>query len=120
MIITLGQKSFMFYNVRMDYKKSLIFEGSHSLIFIEKRPEYSEPVIIKVLKKARPSIQEVLQFNNEFEFIHGLNISGIRNIYEKTHFDHQSALILEYIEGQTLKELISTQSFSWPELLSIA
>lgn len=35
---------------------------------LRKIPEYPKPAIVKILKKEQPSLQEIAQFYNEFEF----------------------------------------------------
>ncbi|MEZ0374674.1 MAG: AAA family ATPase, partial [Candidatus Sericytochromatia bacterium] len=98
----------------------LLFEGSHSLIRLAELPDYPNPVILKILKKAHPSLQEIAQFNNEFEFTHAVKVSGIRKAHRKTQYHHQSALILEYIAGQTLKQHRAARPFSLAEVLGLA
>ncbi|MGE3727639.1 MAG: AAA family ATPase [Candidatus Sericytochromatia bacterium] len=98
----------------------ILFEGSHSLIYLSHAVETGKPVIIKVLKKEQPSLQEIAQFNNEFEFTHDLNIVGIRSARQKTHFQHQSALILDYIQGTTLKQHLAEKPMSLQSGLHLA
>ena len=102
------------------HKDQILFEGSHSLIYLSKVAEYPKPVIIKILKKEQPLLQEIAQFNNEFEFTNPVHILGIRRAHQKTHYHHQSALILEYIAGQTLKNNIETHTLALSEALNIA
>ena len=101
-------------------KNQLLVEGTHSLICLSSMPEYPKPVILKILKKAQPSLQEIAQFNNEFEFTSSLGIPGIRRAYQKTHYQHQAALILEYIEGQTLKQQLEARTCSLTDALNVA
>ncbi|MEZ0372477.1 MAG: AAA family ATPase, partial [Candidatus Sericytochromatia bacterium] len=98
----------------------LIFEGSHSLIFLTEMPEYAGQVIVKVLKKDQATLQEIVQFNNEYEYTTELQIPGIRKAHRKTRFNHLSALILEYIEGRTLRQRLQEQALSVPQVLDIA
>lgn len=98
----------------------ILFEGSHSLIYLSHTAESARPVIIKVLKKEQPSLQEIAQFNNEFEFTHDLAIVGIRSARQKTHYQHQSALVLDYIEGKTLKQHLAEMPMSLQAGLHLA
>lgn len=97
----------------------MLYEGSHSFIFVDKLLE-GRPAVIKVLKTSSPSIQETVQFNNEYDFTHELNISGIRKALKKTQYHHQSALVLDYIEGQTLKHYVDGSSLNWKKYLEIS
>ena len=75
---------------------NLLFKGRKVLVY-HQLPTNSEPaVVIKVLKKAHPTPEEVTRFYNEYEIAqvknegHRLNdIEGIRKVYQKgTHEQH--------------------------------
>ncbi|MGB1241733.1 MAG: AAA family ATPase, partial [Chitinophagales bacterium] len=84
----------------------LLFEGRHSFIYLKKGDAQSLPVIVKVLKEDYPAPQHILQFNNEYEITHDLNIVGIRKAFEKKQIkDGQFILLLKYVEGTALKKL---------------
>ncbi len=50
-----------------------------------------------------PSPRHVNHFENEYVITQGLNIKGIRKVYSRTKEEGKLALIMEYIEGQSLR-----------------
>jgi len=83
----------------------LLFEGRHSFIYLKKGDAQALPMIVKVLKEEYPAPQHILQFNNEYEITHNLNIVGIRKAFEKRQIkDGQFILLLRYVEGIPLKK----------------
>ncbi|PCJ81845.1 MAG: serine/threonine-protein kinase PknK [Flavobacteriales bacterium] len=99
----------------------LIFESEKKNIFYKERNRDGSPsVVLKVLKNEHPSPSELSYLYNEFEITKGLDISGIRKVYEKTKIDDKEALVLEYIKGQTLKDTFVKQRRSIKDFLEVA
>ncbi|MEM7530625.1 MAG: AAA family ATPase [Chloroflexota bacterium] len=66
----------------------------------------SQSVVIKVLKSDRPTRRQIVQFNNEYELTKDLNVAGVRKGLSMTTIEGRYALVLDYIEGKTLKEAL--------------
>ncbi len=98
----------------------ILFEGHNSTVYLKGESEYGKPVVIKVMKHNHPSQEQVSLFNNEFDITQGLEISGIRQVYEKTKVDGKSALVMEYINGIPIKEYYQKEKMSLDEFLDIA
>ncbi|BBM85845.1 hybrid sensor histidine kinase/response regulator [Candidatus Uabimicrobium amorphum] len=99
-------------------KTKILFESSNSLIYLEERDK--TPVIIKVMKEEYPSLQQLVLFNNEYTYTKDLPVVGVRKAYSKTKVDNKNALILEYIEGQTLKQCLQQQRYDIQDAVAIA
>ena len=99
----------------------LIFESEKKNIFHKERNGDGSPsVVIKVLKDQHPAPSELAYLENELEITKGLDIRGIRKAYKKTHIDDKEALVLEYVEGLTLREVFVKQHRSIKEFLEVA
>ncbi|MFK7904305.1 MAG: AAA family ATPase, partial [Chitinophagales bacterium] len=99
----------------------LLFEGRHSFIYLKKGDTQTLPMIVKVLKEDYPAPQHILQFNNEYEITHNLNIIGIRKAFEKKQIKNgQFILLLKYVEGISLKKLASEKPIPIEHFLIVA
>jgi serine/threonine protein kinase len=81
-----------------------IYQGN-SVISVETHPEYSHPVVIKKPARRHPSRRSLRSLENEYEMTLPLNaVEGVRKALGQESIDNQPALILEYIDGETLRE----------------
>lgn len=81
----------------------VIFETANSYIYLREEPGFDQPVVAKILKDEYPSPQRIIQFNNEYELTRDLTAQGIRRAFRSEKRKGQYTLLLEYIEGQTVK-----------------
>jgi predicted ATPase/signal transduction histidine kinase/tRNA A-37 threonylcarbamoyl transferase component Bud32 len=98
----------------------LIFEGSNSLIYYEQDNEIGKPVIVKILREEHPTSPQIIQFKSEYEFTKDLTIEGIRQAYQYIKIADKHALLLEYVEGETVKKVFVEQKRSLADFLSVA
>lgn len=89
----------------MDYFSShtLIHEGKITRLFYQPDSEYKLPIVIKVLKSSYPSSNDLVRLNNEFEFTRDLKVLGARRAIDRIEIENTPALVLEYIDGQSIK-----------------
>jgi len=93
-------------------KLQKIYESSNSTIYKGLYKDFDDEVIVKVLNADSPDKKQIAQFNNEYNFIHNLEIPGVRKALKKTETAGEYILILEYFEGKTLTEFISKNSIN--------
>ena len=93
----------------------------NSIVSIETLPEYDHPVVIKKPAPSYPSHRILLDLRREYEMTRTLDgVKGIRKAYKQTSINNQPVLILEYIEGEILRDRIRAKSLSLNEKLEIA
>jgi len=97
-----------------------IHESNKSIIYKAKNLNDDKNVIVKVLNYEFPTKEQITRFNNEYEFTEELIIPGVRKVLKKDKKDGKNCLILEYIDGQTLKDFISTNNCDIKSLIEIA
>ena len=112
---------------KMRESPKLIFEGVNSLIYYQQKSEagkhaheYDTPLIVKILREEQPSSRQIVQFNNEYEFTKDLTIKGIRKAYKRFKIADQHALLLEYVEGETVKQAFVENKRSLDDFLRVA
>ncbi len=98
----------------------LIHKSRNSFIYYQPQSEYGKPVVIKVVNATYPGANQLVRFNNEYEFTKDLAIEGVRKAISQTRLEDKPALILEYVSGQTLKQAFTTQKQSLIDFLQIA
>jgi len=100
--------------------KEIIHRGN-SIISIETLPDYPHPVVVKKPFKGHSSPQSVRSLENEYEMTLSLNgVKGVRRALEQHSIDEQPALILEYIDGQTLRDYIARKTLNLRSRLELA
>ena len=91
------------------------------LLHLQARPGYEQPVLLKELARERPSVSHLNQLHNEFAMTRRLaDVPGVRPAYAKEGTESHPVLLLEYIQGQTVSELIQGASLDIPEKLRFA
>ncbi len=85
-----------------------IYEGPNSLIYRRDTSEYG-PVVIKLLKDDVPAPRRIVRLRKEYELTGDLDISGVRRAYETITIDGRPALVLQYVEGETIRETFVKQ-----------
>ncbi|MCP4167280.1 MAG: serine/threonine-protein kinase PknK [Chloroflexi bacterium] len=100
--------------------KEIIHQGN-SRISVESLPDYAWPVVIKIPAKRHPSIRSLRTLENEYEMTRTLDgVEGVRKVLEHQSIDSQPALILEYVDGETLRDTIARQTLDLRSKLEIA
>jgi PAS domain S-box-containing protein len=100
--------------------KDIIYQGN-STISIETLPDYPQPVVIKRPSKPHASQRTILSLEKEYEMTRSLDrVEGVRQAFEQQSIENQPVLILEYIDGETLRDLIARQTLDLRSRLEIA
>jgi PAS domain S-box-containing protein len=98
----------------------IIYEGN-SLISLESLPDYPHPVVIKRPSKPHASRRHILSSEKEYEMTRSLSaVAGVRKAFEQQSIENQPALILEYIDGQILRDYIAVKAPDLRSRLEIA
>jgi len=83
-----------------------IHAGQNSLIYLMDSKDYGKPVVVKIPRDRFAAPAQLNKYLNEFEITKNLKISGVRVALEKTIIDGITAILLEYVEGETLKSFL--------------
>ena len=98
----------------------LLFEGRNSLIYLQEDGGDGTPVVIKVLKEDYPSVEQITQFNNEYELTKDLQIDGLRQARERLMIGDKHALVLQYFDGEPAMQVFDRNQRSLEEFLVVA
>jgi len=91
------------------------------LLHLQERAGYEQPVLLKEPAREQPARSHLGQLHNEYVITQQLaDVSGVRPVYAKEGSESKPVLLLEYIQGQSLVEVIRTASLDLPEKLRIA
>ena len=97
-----------------------IAEGHNSEIFLYKDKADNKTAILKTLKDGHNHFANINQLINEDQQLKNLNIKGVRNSLDLVKIENRQVLVLEYIDGRTLKDIIVENKYSLLEKLRIA
>ena len=101
-------------------QQNIIYQGN-SVISVETHPDYAHPVVIKKPFKRHPSRRHLRSLEKEYEITRSLNeVAGVRKALGQQSIQGQPALILEYIDGQTLRDHIGRKTLNLRQKLEIA
>ncbi len=82
-----------------------ISETNHSIVF-KGKDKNNKIVSIKVLKAADASSSDLARFKQEYNLIKSIDPDGVIKTYDIIEYEDKPALVLEYLEGKTLKEVL--------------
>lgn len=99
---------------------NLIHEGPEFLVYKEMRSDLPAPVTIKQIKNKEAPAELLLQLKNELEQTHDLTIPGVRKAIRLEHINQKPSLLLEYVDGLTLKEAFLVKDRSLNDFLKVA
>ncbi|WP_291722379.1 AAA family ATPase [Bernardetia sp.] len=91
---------------------TIVYEGIHK--------ELNKKVAIKVLRDSMPSLRDIAKFKEEHALTQNIKSDAIRKSIRQLRIDDRHILILNYIDGQSLKEYQQTNKLSLEDSLSIA
>ncbi|MCU0428491.1 MAG: AAA family ATPase [Cytophagaceae bacterium] len=98
----------------------LIHESIHSDFYVTTDASTGRKLLYKIIKNVENSPEKKLELANECSILQKISAQGIRRLIEKTTIDSKPALLLEYIEGDTLRQRIRKHAFSLEEVYQIA
>jgi predicted ATPase/class 3 adenylate cyclase/tRNA A-37 threonylcarbamoyl transferase component Bud32 len=95
----------------------LIYQGANTNLSLEDHKDFGT-VLVKSLNNEYPSPQVIKDFQHEYELCKNLDIDGVRKVidYEKKLQSHR--IYLEYIDGISLSEYLSTKP-NFREILKV-
>ncbi len=97
-----------------------IYESNHSLVYRSIRIRDSQPVILKVLQKDYPTLEELRRYKQEYEITRSLNLEGVIKAYEFSRYRNTVVIVLEDFGGSSLKILMNSIKFTLSEFLNMA
>ena len=100
--------------------KESLYSSDRSLIYRGCRERDDQPVILKILRQAYPSPENIARFTQEYEIIRNLNASGVVNVYELIMDQHRPVMVLEDFGGASLDRVIEDRQLSLSEFLQLA
>jgi predicted ATPase/signal transduction histidine kinase len=95
----------------------LLYESKSSKIFLKEDKARGIRVITKILNQEFPSPQVINQFYNEHELTHDLAIDGVRQSLERKKINNRHAILLEYVPGRTIREIVQAKRLSIADFL---
>ena len=98
----------------------LLHESANSVIYRLPPGEFPSEAILKILPVDYPPPERIARFNNELELTRDLDGEGIRRAYQREKVDGRHGLVLEYVEGKTLREAFQEGSQPLATFLDVA
>ncbi|MDD1444471.1 protein kinase, partial [Dolichospermum sp. ST_sed3] len=102
-----------------------IYHSANSTLYLAKKEvadngNIEQKFILKLLSKDFPSPEEIARFKREFEITRSLNEEGIIKVYELLKYKNTYIIVLEYFEGDSIANFLSSNTFAVNEVLPIA
>ncbi|RCJ26521.1 serine/threonine protein kinase [Nostoc sp. ATCC 43529] len=98
----------------------VIDDGINTCIYRAFKESEQTSVIIKTLKAEYPTIEQIAQIRHEYQILQSLKIEGAIQPLALESTQNGVALILQYFEGETLKDIINTHNLELNIFLQIA
>src|SRR4030095_1602854 len=98
--------------------RSKIGAGGMGEVYLAQDTELNRKVALKILPSEVAATRDRMErFNREAKAAAALNHPNIAHVYEIGQSDQTSFIAMEYVDGQTLRELIHNQQTELPKLL---
>jgi eukaryotic-like serine/threonine-protein kinase len=98
--------------------RSKIGAGGLGEVYLAQDTELNRRVAVKILPPEVASNRDRMErFNREAKSAAALNHPNIAHVYEIGQSDQTSFIAMEYVDGQTLRELIHSKQTELPKLL---
>jgi len=95
-----------------------LYKSTNSTVYRGTRIADRKAIILKILNTDTP--EDIIRFSNEYTFTKDIDIKGVRKVYESLQVDNKYALILEYVEGDTLRKTYIENRHGLTDFLSMA
>jgi len=100
--------------------KEEIYRGRSSVILKGIRVLDNCPVIIKLLNREYPSIQEKSAFMREYDIVSRITGDGVIKAYAMKKYGNSFAIIMEDIGGESVNKVLQSINIGIAEKLSLA
>ena len=107
-------------NIKNIIIEDKIYESLNSMVLKGFNRVDEIPVLVKILtsNQVNNSVRQYLK--NEFELLKSLSIKGVRNVIEYDTIDNLPFIIMEYIDGNSLKDYSLNKNNEIEEFLDLA
>ncbi len=96
-----------------------IYQSGKVTVYRGLRKTDSLPVIIKVLSSQMADAMHIAQLQREYSLLQGLTLNGVIQVYDLQQYQGLWILIMEDIQGKSLKEILAHRSLNLAETLDI-
>lgn len=97
-----------------------LYVGKRTLVYQGVRLADSQPVILKLLSKDCPSIQDLLRFRNYYTITQNLHLPGIIQVLGLEPYGNGFVLVMPDQQDLALSDYMTNHPLSLPEVLAIA
>lgn len=102
-----------------------IYHSANSTLYLAKKEvvdngNIGQKFVLKQLRKEFPTPEEIARFKREFEITRSLQEEGIIKVYELLKYQNTYIIVLEYFEGDSIANFLSSNTFAVNEVLPIA
>lgn len=97
-----------------------LHEGDRVAIYRAYSQQRDKPVIIKLLRVEYPTLEDITRLRHEYSILQNLQSAGVIVAYQLEKYRHSFALILEDINGKSLKEIVTVEPLPIRDVLQIA
>lgn len=98
----------------------LLGKGGHGAVYFAHDPQLQRPVALKTVRVDRQSPQALQALTAEARTVSSLQHPNIVTVYDLVQDAGQQYMVLEYVEGQTLAQLLKGQPLEKQQALQIA
>lgn len=103
-----------------DFQLKPIKQTNHSLIYSGIRKHDNLTAVIKLLKRDYVHPEALNRYYQEYEIISSLDNPGVIKAYDLIRHQNRLAIVLENFAGQSLSDILQSQSLEIAVVLAIA
>jgi predicted ATPase/signal transduction histidine kinase/CheY-like chemotaxis protein len=97
-----------------------VYESQHSLVYRAYRDVDRRPVVLKMLRDAYPTPEQIARFKREYEVTRSMHLPGVIEVYTLESSEHQWVMVIEDFGGDSLTLLEIAGQIPIADLLTVA
>lgn len=99
---------------------NVIHYGFDSIIIKSDKSGLGKPSCVKILKDEFASKEKLAHLDNEFDLCSKVKCANVRKAIRREKVEENEALLLEYIEGKDLNNILATEKLTFLQQLHLA
>ena len=97
-----------------------LYEHGHSLVYRARDKAHDRDVVLKILKLAYPTPEQLARFRAEYELTRNLTLEGVVRVHGLEKHDHSLIMVLEDFGGESLSKLMPSLRLDLADFLQLA
>lgn len=98
----------------------ILYRGEQFIIYRGKRDLDNQRIILKLCRLEQPTLKNIADLRHEYKVLKQFNVPDIINVYSLVQYHNQLGLVLEDINGKSLKDFLAKKPLDLSTFFKVA